>query len=294
MRLRSRTRTPGTLRELGNNRGFTLIEMMIASLTMVVALGVLLSFLRKDEKAREVSSHVIESRQNARCALDFIVSEIRMAGSGVSIPVVTSTSSGDSVIIYPVTPDSIGHRYEKFTLLEKPGDTETTLLTAMANASSVIGVRDTTGFAVGDLIVVTNGSFADLFEITAVDGGTKRFSHEASASYNNTAGHRPWPPGGYAVGSRVVKMSVITYYLDRGDSTCVTIMRQVGDSEPRVISDYVNAMELSYEMQDRSVVTMPANPMLIKNVIITIEAASDEPGGRHVTRLVSSAKPRCM
>jgi hypothetical protein len=71
-------------------------------------------------------------------------------------------------------------------------------------------------------------------------------------------------------------------------------MRQVGVDEPRVISDFVNAMDLRYELQDRSVVTIPANPMLIKNVIVTIEAASDEPGGRHVTRLVSSAKPRCM
>jgi type II secretory pathway pseudopilin PulG len=279
---------------LGNDRGFTLVELIVASLIMIVAMGALMSFLRRDQTAREISGHVIESRQNARTALDFIVSEIRMAGSGVAIPVVTSTSSGDSLILYPVTPDSIDGRYEMFTLLEKPGDTETTLSSAMVDASSIIAVVDTTGFAEGDLIVVTNGSSADLFEITAVDGGTRRLAHDASASYNQAAGHRPWPPGGYAQGSRVVKMDVITYYLDRADSTCPTIMRQVGVGDPRVISEFVNAMELQYELQDLTIVTMPANPMLIKNVIVTIEAASDEPGGRHVTRLVSSAKPRCM
>jgi len=291
MRLRSRTVNLG---KLGNDRGFTLIELMVASITMMVALGVLISFLRRDERARQVSTHVIESRQNARCALDFIVSEIRMAGSGVSIPVVTSTSSGDSVILYPVTPDSIDGRYEMFTLLEKSGDSETTLNSGMVDASSIIAVVDTTGFVEGDLIAVTNGSFANLFEITAVDGGARQFAHDASASYNQAAGHRPWPPGGYAVGSRVVKMDVITYYLDRADSTCPTIMRQVGVDEPRVISDFITAMELRYELQDLTIVTMPSDPMLIKNVIVTIEAASIEPGGRHVTRLVSSAKPRCM
>ena len=291
MRLRSRMINLG---KVGSDRGFTLIELMVASVIMIVALGVLISFLRRDERAREISTHVIESRQNARSALDFIVSEIRMAGSGVSIAVVTSTSSGDSVLLYPVTPDSIDGRYEMLTLLEQSGDTETTLSSAMVDASSIITVADTTGFAEGDHIVVTNGSFADLFEITAVDGGARRLAHDASASYNQAAGHRPWPPGGYAVGSRVVDMDVITYYLDRADSTCPTIVRQVGVGDPRVISDFVTALELRYELQDLSIVTMPANPMLIKNVIVTIEAASDEPGGRHVTRLVSSAKPRCM
>jgi type II secretory pathway pseudopilin PulG len=291
MRLGSRIIKLG---KLGNDRGFTLIELMVASLMMIAAISVLMSFLRRDEKAREISTHVIESRQNARSALDFIVSEIRMAGSGVSIPVVTSTAYGDSVILYPVTPDSIDGRYEKFTLLEKTTDTETTLGSAMASASSFIAVTDVTGFAAGDLIVVTNGSFADLFQVTAVDGGTKRLAHDATAPYNQAAGHRPWAPGGYAAGSRVVKVDVITYYLDRADSTCPALMRQMGTGDARVISDYINTMELSYELQDQTLVTMPANPMLIKNVIITIEAASDEPGGRHVTRLVSSAKPRCM
>lgn len=277
-----------------NEKGFTIIEMLVASLIMIAALATLMSFLQRDEKARELSNYVLESRQSARAALDFIVSEVRMAGSGVAIPVTTSDAYGDSVKLYPVTPDSLNGTYEMFTLVEKNTDAETILGSAMATPASAINVADTAGFAQGDLVVVTNGAFADLFEVTAVDGGGNNLEHSITSEYNQSGGHKPWPPGGYSMGSRVVKVDVITYYLDRSDSTCPAIMRHVWTEEPRVISEFVSAMNIMYELQDHTVVAVPPDPTLIRNVLITIEATSVEPGGRHVTRLVSSATPRCM
>ncbi len=278
----------------GSERGFTLIELMVASVVFVVAVGVLLSFLRRDEKAREISSHVIESRQNARAALDFIVSEIRMAGSGVSRPVVTSDGGTGTLILYPVTPDSINGRREKLTLIEKTSDIETTLRTQMSTASTLISANNVGGFSEGDLVVVTDGSSADLFEVTQVDAGAKTLQHSASSPYNQPAGHVPWPGGGYRQGSSVIKVDVITYYVDRTDTTCATIMRKVGTGDARVISEFVNAMELQYELQDHTVVEAPPDPMLIRRVIVTIEARSDEASRPHLTRLVSAARPRCL
>jgi prepilin-type N-terminal cleavage/methylation domain-containing protein len=282
------------LEPAANEKGFTMIEMLVASLVLVVALAALMSFLQRDERARETSNYVLESRQNARAALDFIVSEVRMAGSGVAIPVTTSDAYGDSVKLYPITPDSLNGTYEIFTLVEKNTDAETVLGSAMPTPASAINVADTAGFAEGDLMVVTNGAFANLFEVTWVDGGGSNLEHGLTSEYNQSAGHKPWPPGGYAVGSRVVRVDVITYYVDRSDSTCPAIMRKVWTEEPRVISEFVNTMEILYELQDHTVVAVPPDPTLIRNVLITIEAASVEPGGRHVTRLVSSATPRCM
>jgi hypothetical protein len=291
MRLKSRITGFGKIR---NDRGFTLIEAMVASVAMILALGALMMIFHRDEAAREISNRVIESRQNARSAMDFMVSEIRMAGSGISGAVVTSNEFGDSVIVYPVTPDSINGRREVITLLGKSGDVETTLGSTMLLASSTIAVVDTTGFLPNDLIVVTNGSFSHLFEVTAVQGGGGILEHDASSSYNRAAGHVPWPAAGFATGSRVVKVNLITYYLDRSDSTCPTIMRRVGLGEARPISEYVNSMDLLYELQDQTQVAAPADPLLVRKVIVTIEAASAESDREHVTRLVSSAKPRCM
>jgi hypothetical protein len=263
------------------------------ALLLLGALGVLLSFLQRDERARELSNYVLESRQNARAAIDFIISEVRMAGSGVAIPVATSDAYGDSLRIFPVSPDSLNGTYEIFTLIEKNTGAETVLNGPMPTASDAINVADTTGFAEGDLVVVTNGSFANMFEITSLDGAGN-LDHSVLSQFNQPAGHRPWPPGGYASGSKVVKVDVITYYLDRSDSTCPALMREVWTEEPGVISEYVNVFEILYGLQDQTLVQVPPDPMLIRSVTITIEAASVEPGGRHVTRLVSSATPRCM
>jgi prepilin-type N-terminal cleavage/methylation domain-containing protein len=274
--------------------GFTLIELMVASAVFVTVIGVLLAFLGRDERAREVTYHVAESRQSARSALEFMVSEIRMAGSGVSVPVVTSVASGDSLILYAVTPDTIGGRPEKITILGQFGGVETTVREKMLDASSVIEVESTDGFADGDLVVITNNSFADLFEVTQVLTGSENLEHNATSSYNQPGGHKPWPPGGYDVGSRVFKADLVSYYVDRQDTTCLSIMRQVGAQDPRIVSEYINVLELRYELGDGTVVTMPGDPSLIRRVMITIEAASNEDSRQHVTRLMSAAKPRCL
>ena len=278
----------------GHQAGFTLIELMVASLVFVAVIGVLLTFLGRDEKAREITYYVAESRQSARSALEFMVSEIRMAGSGISVPVVTSMDSGDSLILYPVTPDTIGGSTEKITILGQFDGVETRVSKKMPNASSVTDVESTDGFVEGDLVVITNDSFANLFEVTKVLTGSEKLQHNPTSPYNQPGGHKPWPPGGYDVGSRVFKVGLVTYFVDRQDTTCPSIMRQEGAQTPRIVSEYINALELEYELGDGTVATMPADPSLIRRVIVTIEAASNEPSRRHVTRLMSAAKPRCL
>jgi prepilin-type N-terminal cleavage/methylation domain-containing protein len=274
--------------------GFTLIELMVASVVFVAVLGVLLTFLGRDERAREVTYYVAESRQSARSALEFMVSEIRMAGSGISVPVVTSLDSGDSLILYPVTPDTICGRPEKVTILGQFEGVETTVSNKMPNASSVTDVESTDGFVEGDLVVITNGSFANLFEVTQVVTGSEKLQHNPTSPFNQPGGHKPWPPGGYDIGSRVFKVGLVSYYVDRQDTTCPSIMRQEGTQDPRIVSEYIKALEIEYELGDGSVATMPSDPSLIRRVIVTIEAASNEPTKQHVTRLKSAAKPRCL
>ncbi|MFH1313141.1 MAG: prepilin-type N-terminal cleavage/methylation domain-containing protein [Candidatus Eisenbacteria bacterium] len=278
---------------LGNREaGFTLIELLIAGLIFVSAVGVMLTFLSRNEEARDTSYHVTQARQNARSTLDFLVSEIRMAGSAIQVPVVTSTALGDSIILYPVNPDTTVNTNEKLTILGKFGDAETTLRSKMILAGQVTDVNSVAGFAVGNLIVVAEGSFANLFEITDIQGTS--IHHDATSPFNLAAGHRPWPPGGYPVDTSVFAAELVTYYVDHSDSTRPRIMRQIGVDSPRVLSEYVNLLSFDYELQDRSIVAEPDDFSDIRKVIVTIEAGSGEPSKQHVTRLVSAARPRSL
>ncbi len=276
-----------------NQKGFTLIELLIASIVFVAVIGVVLSFLGRARHASEITDHVLESRQNARAALDFIVSEIRMAGTGISVPVVTSDENGDSLLLYPITPGEVDSTPD-LTILGKFDDVETTIRDQMPNASAVIKVESAEGFNEGDLVVITNGSFANLFQVTQVQIAARMLQHNPSSPYNQPGGHRPWPPGGYAPGSRVFKINLIAYYIDQDDSSCYRLMRQNGTSEPRVLAEYISDFQLNYGLQDGTLDAMPMDPSLIRKVIITIEAASRETSHKHTTRLVSTARPRCL
>lgn len=274
--------------------GFTLIELLVTTVIFIAVLGVILGFVGKARQARDISSDVLESRQNARAALDFMISEIRMAGTSISIPVVTSNGDGDSVILYPITPELVDARSERITLIGKFDEVETTLRDKMPNASAVLKVQSTNGFRVGDLAVVTNGSFANLFQITHVNHSSRILQHNPSSPYNVPGGHRPWPPSGYPAGSRVFKIDLITYYIDRSDSSCHCLIREEPSHGPMVVAECIENFELAYELRDGSVTSNPSDPLLIRKVIVTVEAASREKSKVHTTRLVSAARPRCL
>jgi hypothetical protein len=278
----------------GREKGLTLVELMIATLVLAATIGVLLSILARNEEARKSSYYVLESRQSARSTLEFMVSEIRMAGSGFIASVVTSSAAGDSVILHAVNPELVDGRPEKIAVLGKFSDVQTTLVGPMPVAGTAIKVASISGFQVGDLVVVRSGLSANLFQVTGVSGAAGQILHDTSSPYNQPGGHRPWPPGGYDSGSQVFKANLITYYLDRSDTSCTVLMRQDGSQTPRIIGDHIDLLEIEYELQDQTVVAMPGDPSLIRQVTLTIEASSDEPSKRHMTRLVSAAKPRCL
>ena len=278
----------------GNDRGFTLIELLVAAVVFVIAVGALLGILRKNEKAREMSYYVLESRQNARAGLEFIVGDVRMAGSGIPTKVITSTASGDSMILYGVAPDTTAGAVNRVRILGAMSGVKTTIREQMPNPSSEFKVEGTEGFEIGDLAVVTNGSWANLFQITQVQEAARMMQHNPASPFNLPGGHKPWPPGGYPPGSEVYKVDLVTYYVDSTDAACPVLMRQSGTDEPRVVSEFVNVLQFEYVLVDRTVVAIPPDPTLVKRVVITIEAASSERSQKHVTRLVSSAKPRAL
>jgi len=286
-----------TIRKLkapGNDRGFTLIELLVAATVFVIAIGALLGILRKNEGAREMSYYVLESRQNARAALDFIISDIRMAGSGIPTRVVTSTATGDSMILYGVTPDSTGGATNRVMVLGAMSDVQTEIRTQMPNPSAEFNVQSTDGFEVGDLAVVTFGSWANLFQITQVQDAALKLQHNPTSPFNLPGGHNIFPPGGYPPGSEIFKVDLITYYVDSTDASCSLLMRQDGTEQPRVVCEYINSMHIEYVLVDQSIVDTPPDPTLVRRVIVTIEAASSEKSKKHVTRLVSSGKPRAL
>jgi len=63
-----------------NQRGFTLIELMIALVLSSIVIAAVFTVFTSQEKIYNIQDQISEAQQNVRVGLDWIVKEIRMAG----------------------------------------------------------------------------------------------------------------------------------------------------------------------------------------------------------------------
>ena len=63
-----------------NERGFTLIELVIGLAISLILMGVAVSIFNVQRKSYSLQEQVTEMQQNVRAAMDMMVREIRMAG----------------------------------------------------------------------------------------------------------------------------------------------------------------------------------------------------------------------
>ena len=66
-----------------SNRGFTLVEMMVALVLFTVVIGSIYSIYVRGEKSQQLGIQLAEATQNARSGVDLVARELRSAGYGV-------------------------------------------------------------------------------------------------------------------------------------------------------------------------------------------------------------------
>lgn len=80
---------------LGSERGFTLLEMMVALVVFALIGVAIYQVLVHTNQSEEVGSSVSEAQQNARAALDLILRDLRQAGYGIdnstNVPIETAS-----------------------------------------------------------------------------------------------------------------------------------------------------------------------------------------------------------
>jgi prepilin-type N-terminal cleavage/methylation domain-containing protein len=104
-----------------NNRGFTLVEMMVAiavfSIVMVVAMGALLNVIDADQKAESIRTAV----DNVNFALESISKDMRVStdyncgADENTTPTGDCTSTGGHIISYKSVKESGNYVYYKYT-----------------------------------------------------------------------------------------------------------------------------------------------------------------------------------
>ncbi len=249
-----------------SDKGYTLVELMITLTVLSVVLGaVFYSYFRSQSSARRTEK-VVEARQGSRAALQLLERELRMVGSGWGRTPVQGCNNGNPMTLTAVTPGYVSAASNDSLVLLGAWDAQTTLRAPMGTATSVIQCQSTAGFKNGDFVLVTSGSTAHIWQVTAVSGSPADLTHAATSVYNMAGGHTPWPAGGYGTGARVYRVAWVTYKVDNTSFRTPCLVRRDQGSPAQVVATDVNAFHVWYLLQDDTVTRNPVDLSLIDKI----------------------------
>ncbi len=165
-------------------RGFSLVELLVAMALAGILSTFLLAMTRSQLIAYEMNDQITRAQQNGRAGVEFLEQSLRRACGGISAGRVTlngpdapvaatacvrvwdgaKQKDGSFEIDDPATKaDAVEILYGTTPL--------TAATTALNTATPSVTVADTTGFAVGDFVLVTNFLQGAAFKISSVAAG---------------------------------------------------------------------------------------------------------------------------
>ena len=240
------------------DRGFSLIELIVATGLTVVVAGMVFALVQPAQGRFDTELEVADMQQRLRVAVDTLTRDLATAGAGAY----AGGHAGPLIHYFaPVLPfrqglsgdDAPGtFRTDTITIISVPATAAQTTLSADLTPGSLTmqaepgpacpAGTNLCGFAAGMTVVVYD-------ETGNVDGFTIAAVSDASAQLTLTA--RPTDSIGttYARGSTIVEARVRTYYLKVDTSQ---LMRADGSANPDVpVVDHVVGLVFAYDGEPR-------------------------------------------
>ena len=257
-------------RELpAHSGGFSLVELIIALMVMGLVLVAVFSTFFRSQKVGQTMSTAVNLRQGVRGANQLLERELRMAGSGWGRIALDRYKPGGTDSVFAVNFGPGGAAQCDSISLIGGWTAATTLRAGMATPSTSLPVTSTTGFAVNDLVVVTNGSSAHMFLVTAVQTSPGLLSNSSSSSYNPPTGATlaNWPASGYGAGAQVYRATWVSYKIDSTTFRRSALVRREFGGTPQLVAYDVSGFQVRYRMQDGSTTRSPADLDMVDEIV---------------------------
>lgn len=260
--------------QITSERGFSLAEMLVASLIMITVTGAVFTLMNPSQGTYRTQPEVSDMQQRLRVGVDALTKDLVMAGAG------TYTGSGAGALSYyfaPVMPYRIGEVNDPASgiyfrpaagapdassaismMYVPPTPSQTTIREDMPQPSSELKVEaqancppnkteQLCGFKQGmaALIFDNTGSF-DPLVVTQVQDAALHLQHKNDLSKR------------YSVGAVITQAALHTYYLQSDDTTKTYQLRHYDGSETDLpVVDNVVKLEFEYYGEPRAPRLLP-------------------------------------
>lgn len=206
---------------LHRQRGFTLIELMIATVLLALVIGMTLQLAFTMVEGFRTQRAALAVERNARGAIDLITNAVRAASTGVVSGDLRDAAGCTDVVAIKVENATDGP--DRLTVIYGITGALTSTRGIVNGATAQFDVTDATGLSAGDLVIVSNGDIGRVFAVTALN---------ADRIYTTQGGCAGMTMPTLSTGALVVRARVAVLYIENAaDGTPMLIMDPDGDGD---------------------------------------------------------------
>jgi prepilin-type N-terminal cleavage/methylation domain-containing protein len=245
-------------------KGMTLIELLVSMTIGIILLTSAWSFFLKQGDSFMEQRQLAEMQQELRWASQFLSDHVKLAGnafpptSGWQVINNTDGSSG--------APDSL-------TILGSFKSLIAVTAENMASATAAVKPDSIQKFETGNLVVLSDGTFLDLFLVTNITGG--RLVHDTSLPWNadNSLDHI------YGTGSTLTVIDQFNFYLKTDGAGHPNLMLRTQAYPEQLLAGDIDQFQVRFKMKsDLWQDTVVANEVYdVRQIEITLRARSPQP-----------------
>jgi prepilin-type N-terminal cleavage/methylation domain-containing protein len=213
------TRTRRQPRRRDGQAGFTLVELMIATvlLSLVIAMTLQLAFTMVEGYRSQRAALAVE--RNARGAIDLIANAARAASTGVVTGDLRDAAGCTAAVGIAIENHDDGP--DRLTVIYGITGALTSTRAMVNGTTTSFPVTDASGLSAGDLVIVTNGDVGRVYPVTTLAG---------DQIYSTLGGCAGLVMPDLAAGSLVVRARVAVFYVeDSADGTPMLMLDPDGD-----------------------------------------------------------------
>lgn len=160
----------------------------------------------------------------------------------------------------------------------------------MGNSGSQIKVDNTDEIETGDLCVISDGTFQEIFIVTGINPGDNHLWHSMALPWNddNKLDHA------YLKDSSVTIVSYYTFFVDTDEEGRSNLMLKTQAYEPQILIGNIDNFQIRFKMKDGSWMDEPNEVEIydIRMIEITIRAKTPEPLKNYIDPVYGDAYKR--
>jgi len=241
---------------IGNERGLTLIELLVASVIGIIVVGAAFQLYITQHKNWIIQDQITDTQQSARASIKMLSKHIRMAGYGLPEkvePFYASNTNPDTLVV----------------VYQPPGMCEAPIEWDMPQPSSELRCdgHDISCFEQDRLAYIYEAAAdtGEFFIITEVQVAAAHIQHNKTILSRN-----------YKKGSEVFLVNAYRFFIDKSDTLHPVLMVEDISKPAEPFAENIEDLQFRYIMQNGDTLDVPNQPDLVRRVLITVIGRTDK------------------